>query len=133
MLFRFVRGIILVFVGPLITFLLVISLQIPENEISHSLIRRATMVLGAITVLISVIGHVFVRFFFKGLIVTVTISEMVYLFVFSFYALSDLVNWQENLMWLPIMMISVAAITLPMAISISYGTGSIVKALRDRQ
>lgn len=132
MLFRFVRGIIFIFVGPLITFLLAVSLQVPENEVSHSLIRKTTIVLGAITVLISLIGHVFVRVFFKGLIITVTISEVVYLFVFSFYALSDPVNWQENLMWLPIMMISVIALSLPMALFISYGSGSIIKDLRKR-
>jgi len=132
-IFRFVRGIILIVVGPLITFLLIVSLQIPENEISPSIVKKSILVLGSITILISLIGHVFVKIFSKGLIVTVTLSEIVYLFVFSFYALSDPANWQENLMWLPIMIISVAAISLPMAISISYGTGSIVKTLRNRQ
>ena len=130
MIFRLVRGIILILIGPLATLLLVISLQVSEPKVSYSFISKAILILGVITILISLIGHILLKVFSRGMIVTVTISEAIYLLAFSFYALSDPVNWQENLMWLPIATISATAISLPMSISISYGTGSIVNTVR---
>lgn len=133
MLFRLVKGLILMFAGPLVTLLLFTALQIPVNKIDYSLIRRAIIVLSLFTVLISALGHIFVKVFQKGLILTVTASEIVYLGTFAFYALSDPINWRENLMWLPIMMLSVTAISLPMALSMACGCGIIINTLRNRK
>lgn len=133
MVFRLVKGLIIVFAGPLVTLLLFTALQIPADKIDYSHIRWAIIGLASFTLLISALGHIFVKKFQNGLILTVTASEIVYLFTFAFYALSDPLNWQENLMWLPIMMLSVIALSLPMAFSISYGCGKIIREIRNRE
>lgn len=121
-------GFLFIIAGPILTLLWIYSFRIPESEISHAVLRKTIIGLALTSVIVSFASHIVLKKFIKGLLFSVILSELVCLFTFAYFALSDPVNRAKNLMWLPIMMLSVAAISLPMALSITYGCSIIVKA-----
>lgn len=122
---------VLIVAGPLLTIVWVYMLQPPDAEISYAALRTNIIYLAVTSVVISFAAHILLSFK-KGLIWSGIISEMIYKTIFVFFALSG-PNWTKNFMWLPIMMTSVAALTLPMNLSAGYGCGVIVNAFRSRQ
>ena len=125
-------AVLLIVLGPLITLLWVYSLQIPESEISHTALKKTITYIALISVVISFLMHLLLSFI-KGLIWSGIISEIICISTFAYFALTDSVHAAKNLMWLPIMSASVAALSLPMSLSIAYGSGVIVNTLRSKK
>jgi|WetSurMetagenome_2_1015567.scaffolds.fasta_scaffold1029341_2 hypothetical protein len=123
-------AIVLIVAGPALTVLWISMMQPSEPEISHTALQKTIIYLAVTSIVISFIAHAILSFE-KGLIWSGVISEVIYQNIFVIFALNRS-NWEEYFMWLPIMMISVAAITLPMLLSAAYGCGVIVKAFRSR-
>ena len=123
---------LLIIACPLLTYFWVYTFRIPESELSHSTLKKIISYLTLTSVIISCIAHILLSFK-KGLIWSGAISEVIYQTLFVIYALSDPVHWAENFMWLPLMMISVAALTLPMVLSTAYGCGVIINAMRSKK
>ena len=121
----------LIISGPLLTLAWVYSLRIPEAEIDRTTLTKTIIYLAVTAVVISFIAHSLLSFK-KGLIWSAAISELICQTLFVYFALGG-PNWAKNFMWLPIMMISVASLTLPIVLSASYGSGIIVNALRPRK
>jgi hypothetical protein len=122
---------LLIIAGPLLTFFWVYTAPIPESELSHATLRKTIIYLTLTSVMISFVAHTLLSFK-KGLIWSGIILEVIYQTIFVFFALSG-PNWAKNFMWLPIMMTSVAALTLPMVLSAGYGCGVIVNAFRSKE
>jgi hypothetical protein len=121
---------LLIVAGPALTLMWIYMLQPPKPEISYTALKKTIIYLAATSVSISFIAHALLSFK-KGLIWSGIISEMIYQTIFISFALHR-PNWEEYFMWLPIMMTSVAAITLPMLLSAAYGCGVIVNAFRSK-
>jgi hypothetical protein len=124
---------ILVLAGPLISLVIIKVLQIPEDEIPYSAIVRMVIILAFITCGISLSVFLVVKIFQKAFIISVSISEILYIIVFIYFALSDPVRLAENFMWLPIMIMSVTAISLPMSTLISYGIGKSLRTIGRKE
>jgi hypothetical protein len=118
--------------GPLITLLIIKSAPIPEKEIPYMFLDRNVVILALITSLISLFSFLIIKTFQKAFIISSTISELLYITVFSYFALSDPVRWAKNLMWLPGLLIAVTAITLPMSLGIAYSVGRSIKMIRNK-
>lgn len=107
-----------------------------ELDIPLSGIIQMTLIsyaLGLITVLLSLLCHAFIKNNKKGMIISVSISELLYLTVLLVYMLIiDEKNKAENIMWLPVMIFFMIPFTLPMPLAISYGTGFIVSKIQKR-
>jgi hypothetical protein len=124
-------AVLLMIAGPLLTFIWVYTAPIPESELSHTAIRKTVIYLTLTSVIISFVAHAFLSFK-KGLIWSGVISEIIYQTIFVTFALKR-PNWEEYFMWLPIMMTSIAALTLPMVLSAAYGCGVIINAMRSKK
>jgi hypothetical protein len=122
-------AVLLIVLGPIVTLLWVYSLQIPESEISHTALKKTITYIALISVVVSFVMHLLLSFT-KGLIWSSIISEIVCIATFAAFALTAPENAAKNLMWLPIMSASVAALSLPMAFSIAYGSGVIINTIR---
>ncbi len=118
--------------GPLITLLIIKSSPIPEKDIPYMFLPQNVVILALITFLISLFSFLIIKPFQKAFIISSAISELLYIIVFSYFALSDPVRWAKNLMWLPGLLTAVAAITLPMSLGIAYGVGSSIKMIRNK-
>jgi hypothetical protein len=91
-------------------------------------------VLGSLTVLLSLLCHTITKDYKKGMIISVSLSELLYLAALLVYMLVlDEKHKAENLMWLPVMIFFMIPFTLPMPLAISYGTGWIYLRKKNQQ
>lgn len=128
-----IKSLLLILLAPLAP---VFIYYVNERDIPLSGIIQMTSisyVLGLITVLLSLLCHAFIKNYRKGMIISISISELLYLTVLLVYMLViDEKNKAENIMWLPVMIFFVIPFTLPMPLAISYGTGFIISKVQKR-
>lgn len=128
------KGILLIVFAPIAP---VIIYYLNELDIPLSDIIEMTLIsyaLGLITVPISLLSHAFIRNIKKGMIVSVSIAEVLYLAVLLVYMLViDTENKAGNIMWLPVMIFFMIPFTLPMPLAISYGTGFIISEIKKKR
>jgi hypothetical protein len=90
-------------------------------------------ILGIVTLLISLFCHTLFKDFKKSMIISILISEAVYLTTSLIYGLViDVDHRADFIMWLPVMIIFMIPFTLPMPLAISYGTGFIISKMKGR-
>lgn len=127
------KNILLIVLGPLITLILYIGGE--GGKISQdnlAMLMRNIMLCATVTIIVSIIVHYLIKNFKKGMIISVILSEIIFVpLIIIFLLISNVTNRPKTEMWMPVIMIFLIINTLPMALLISYGTGKIMGGKKE--
>jgi hypothetical protein len=119
--------------GPIITILLYLANERPENWSKILFLVKYILGVGLISVIICAIIYLKIFQFWRAFIITVIAIEVLYvvslitaLFVF------DRPHIEETIMWLPVIVFFLVGFTIPMACLISYGTSRLLLGIRRK-
>jgi hypothetical protein len=119
----------LILIGPLVV---VLYLLISDTDMTLSGFLQFICIaygLGFMTLIISSPFYFFIKNFRKSLKFSIIASEILYLCILLIYIIFfDEKNKSENIMWLPGLVLFLIILSLPMAFSISYGAGKIIRS-----
>ena len=129
--YRFFKNSVVIVLGPIITFFLYFANERPSDISDILPILKILLLMSIITLLFSIITHVLIENFKKGMIVSIIISELTYIVSLITFFWLDPINQAENIMWLPVAIVFLIPFSLPMAFSISYGCGKIIRDIKN--
>lgn len=127
------KYIILILAGPFITLLLY---ALSDNDMTQPEIIKLGIIIyvfGFLTVIVSGLMYFYKASFQQSMKSSIIGSEILYLTGLLVYFLIDEKNRAENLMWLPVAAIFIVFFTLPMVLSVSYGTSKIISSITKKE
>ncbi len=124
-----IKNISLIILAPFITLALYVGAKggkiSPPDLVT---LMRNILFCSIVTVIISAIVYWVVKKFKKGILISVILSEIIFVpLLTTFLLISNAENRARTEMWLPVIMLFMIINTLPMALLISYAMGKIFK------
>ena len=118
--------------GPIVTVYLLLVAKGDGAGVSLAMIV-GVLIMSAVAAAVSTVTHLIMKGELFATVVSVPISEILYVLLMwaYIYCMPEGRERAESFMWLPIVISLLFIYAFPTACSVSYGTGMIVRGLRD--
>lgn len=131
MIIKILKNILLILLGPALTFLLYFINERPPETSGYIAFAKIILIMGMATIIVSCLGHIIIKNFQKSMVVNIIVSEIVYVLGLIYIFLRDGTTFADYLMWLPVAVIFLILFSLPMGFLIAFGVGNILKDIRN--
>ena len=129
---RMLASLPIIAAGPIATVCLYETVEVSATACSLII---GVLIVSAVTAVVSTVAHLILKRPLLATVVSVPISEIicVLLLLAYIFCMSEGRGRAESFMWLPIIILFLIPFAFPTALSVSYGTGMIVRDFGERK